>query len=673
MDVRAGIKKADSVYSDSIDGVSIRLLHFSRREDGQFVGKLETFLLASAPHFYTASYVWGDTRDSGISIHLKNGPLPVLPSLVPFLQMVTKHHDFKEKDWWWIDSLCINLTDGNEREQQVRVMADIYKRARRAVIWLGEEKEPNSDCTGAIRFLYTLASLQVAFSGDDHAMRKSLEDPDFVSNCAAVSNLLYRSWWTRVWTLQEFVLPKEAKLYCGSRSISRGKFKSAIYSIFLCSTISNDFEHELVPRDAFTGAFNRRRIHQLHTKADSKGIGLIAIMAYLGNHSATDSRDRIFSVLGLVTNKDRSLVGPAEYSSTTQVQFAKLVRSYWDMYGDLDILCFTHLFNRYTGPTDPGLDEALPSWVPDWRAMIDFASPVPLMVSQSTTTHIGNFKPVRAMVCRAKYDAPGSQLRKKVSVAFSEDMKELGCNGVILDSIHGVGGLNDRELRCQSFVCAEDDHVIFQSETDQTQAPRATMLPMDWLEAIARSLVLGRRDKYLCDYAPQEYVTDFMYLCHACIADDPVDWSFSTWFAHNRNLKFGYQTLEELIRAVPLNDPVSPPPLRRPASYPIRQADEHYHQRGDTFLTRFHDTVRKKARRLLVTHEGLVGAAPCRARDGDVVAILYGCSIPLVLRKVNDNEAWQVIGEAYMHGFMNGEISDLHKRGKKSTYRFHLV
>jgi hypothetical protein len=202
MDIQTGIKRVDSVYSESIDGVSIRLLRFSQPEDGVFVGKLQTFLLASAPHFYTASYVWGDTRDSGTIIHLNTGPLHVLPSLVPFLQMVTNHADFDDKNWWWIDSLCINLTDGHEREEQVRIMAEIYKRSKRAIIWLGLEKEPGSDCTGAIDFMHVLATLQVAFSGDDLAMRKSLEDPEFASNCAAMSNLLHRSWWTRVWTLQ---------------------------------------------------------------------------------------------------------------------------------------------------------------------------------------------------------------------------------------------------------------------------------------------------------------------------------------------------------------------------------------------------------------------------------------------------------------------------------------
>ncbi|CAO2651204.1 Nn.00g095010.m01.CDS01 [Neocucurbitaria sp. VM-36] len=673
MDVQPGINRVDSVYPDSLDGVSIRLLRFSQPEKGVFVGKLQTFRLASAPHFLTASYVWGKKAYTNTTIYLNTGPLPVLNSLVPFLHMVTNHADFDDKNWWWIDSLCINLDDGHEREEQVRIMAEIYKRARRAIVWLGEESEEDSNCTGAIEFLHYLASLQVAFSGDDYAMRRNLEDPEFKSKCDAVSNLLFRPWWTRVWTLQEFVLPKEAKLYCGKNSITRGKFKSAIYSIFLCSTISQDFEHQLVPRKAFDGAFNRRRIHQWYTKPNSRGIGLISIMAYLGNHSATDSRDRIFSVLGLITARDRELIGAPEYSSSTELQFSKLVRSFWHTYRSLDIICFVHIFSRYSVPEDPGTDKAVPTWVPDWRAMIDFASPVPLMASQSASEHIGNFRPLRSKISKANYEAPGSQLKRIENVRFSDNLKELWCDGVVLDSIYGLGGLDDRELRCQSFICAESGHTMIQSIGDQERGPRSNMLPMEWLEAIARSLVLDRQDKYLCFYAPTHYITDFLHLCRACIDDEPVDWSFATWFDRNRDLRFRNQTLEELICTVPNERPSSPPPLHRPPSYPVHRRNDPDSDKLDTFLSRFHDTVRKKARRLMVTTEGLVGMAPCRAREGDAIVVVFGCSIPLVLRKRGEQEAWQVIGEAYAHGYMNGEVAGLVRRGKKSTHRLRLV
>ncbi|KAF2629653.1 hypothetical protein BU25DRAFT_485661 [Macroventuria anomochaeta] len=669
MDVDASPPANASVFSEPVDETSIRLLRFSQPEDGVLVGELQKFPLASAPHYYTASYVWGERKYTGTAINLKSGTLPVLSTLTPFIHMVTRHGDFKPTDWWWIDSLSINLQDAQEREKQVRIMADIYRQARRAIIWLGEEKEDGSDCTNAIDFLHYLSSLQIAFRGDDDAMRSNLENPEFTDKCAAVSNLLARPWWTRVWTLQEFVLSKEAKLYCGVASISRGRFKSAIYSIFLCSTISNEFEHELVPRKLFDGAFNRRRIHQWHTNPASIGINLIAIMAYLGNHSATDSRDRIYSVLGLITEQDRALVGPAEYSTGIEHQFAKLVRSFWSIHGSLDIVCFVHLFSRDAAAKDPGPDNAVPTWAPDWRTTIDFASPVPLMASQSASEHIGNFRPVHSTRWKAIYDAPGSHLRKKADIHFSDDLKELCCNGVIVDTIHGLGGLDAQELRCQSFVCSDTRHNLMQSEEQQRNAPRGTMQPMDWLGAIARSLVIDRQDKYLCFQAPVHYVTDFLFHCHACIDGDPVDWSFSTWFEHNKQLKFGDHTLEDLVGQVPSEVTSPPPTLHRPSSHPMHQLNDKL----DTFLSRFHDTARKKACRLMITEEGVVGMAPCRARPGDIVAILYGCGIPLVLRKEASQDAWQVIGEGYLHGYMNGEIAALVKRGKKSTQRIRLV
>lgn len=286
-------------------------------------------------------------------------------------------------------------------------------------------------------------------------------------------------------------------------------------------------------------------------------------------------------------------------------------------------------------------------------------------VRVSTSAIFGRF----VRLVGKRYMMPrGPQLRKKANVLFSEDLRELHCNGILLNSIHGLGGLDQQELRCQSFICSGTGHTLLQSEGPQHRAPRASMQPMDWLEAIARSLVIDRQDKYLCFQAPVHYITDFLFLCHACVDGDPVDWTFSTWFEHNRHLRFGEDTLEQLIVQVPSEVSSPPPTLHRPSSHPMHQMSDKL----DTFLSRFHDTVRKKTRRLMVTEDGVVGMAPCRAKPGDVVAILYGCSIPLVLRQGSSEGRWKVIGEAYVHGHMNGEAVTLIKRGKSHTQRLLL-
>jgi hypothetical protein len=58
----------------------------------------------------------------------------------------------------------------------------------------------------------------------------------------------------------------------------------------------------------------------------------------------------------------------------------------------------------------------------------------------------------------------------------------------------------------------------------------------------------------------------------------------------------------------------------------------------------------------------LVGLGPSKTKEGDVIAILYGCSVPVILRPVKDPfkdvQDYEFIGEAYIHGKMDGEAID---------------
>jgi hypothetical protein len=59
-----------------------------------------------------------------------------------------------------------------------------------------------------------------------------------------------------------------------------------------------------------------------------------------------------------------------------------------------------------------------------------------------------------------------------------------------------------------------------------------------------------------------------------------------------------------------------------------------------------------------IDEEPLAGLIPQHAKVGDQVCILYGCSVPVLLRKqvVSDSEFyWKIIGEAYVNEMMDGE------------------
>ena len=59
-------------------------------------------------------------------------------------------------------------------------------------------------------------------------------------------------------------------------------------------------------------------------------------------------------------------------------------------------------------------------------------------------------------------------------------------------------------------------------------------------------------------------------------------------------------------------------------------------------------------RSFVETREGYIGLAPQTAQPGDQVCILLGCDKPMLLRPAS-NFQYQVIGECYIHGLMQGE------------------
>ncbi len=72
-------------------------------------------------------------------------------------------------------------------------------------------------------------------------------------------------------------------------------------------------------------------------------------------------------------------------------------------------------------------------------------------------------------------------------------------------------------------------------------------------------------------------------------------------------------------------------------------------------------------RRFMLTSKGYMGWAPDNAQGsdilqtkvGDLICIIFGCSTPLVIRPNPDDGSFEVIGEAYVEGMMEGQALDL--------------
>lgn len=69
-------------------------------------------------------------------------------------------------------------------------------------------------------------------------------------------------------------------------------------------------------------------------------------------------------------------------------------------------------------------------------------------------------------------------------------------------------------------------------------------------------------------------------------------------------------------------------------------------------------------RALITSKDEHLGIAHERVAKGDSICILYGCSVPVVLRRISassvgQNASYNFIGECYVHDMMEGEAFDL--------------
>ena len=75
-------------------------------------------------------------------------------------------------------------------------------------------------------------------------------------------------------------------------------------------------------------------------------------------------------------------------------------------------------------------------------------------------------------------------------------------------------------------------------------------------------------------------------------------------------------------------------------------------------------------KRFLFTHNGHMGMAPHEARKGDRICLLLGCRVPVVLREHKEG-GYELIGEVYVHGIMNGEAMIKENHDKLEDFCIH--
>lgn len=120
-----------------------------------------------------------------------------------------------------------------ERNRQVALMRKIYEKSERTIGWLGNGTEEGEEGMRFLRVLLERLDLLLKNLGGETSRREKELGDELTDRTkwAALETLMLRPWWTRVWTLQEYIVPRKFVFHCGNESMSGGELNEALTAI----------------------------------------------------------------------------------------------------------------------------------------------------------------------------------------------------------------------------------------------------------------------------------------------------------------------------------------------------------------------------------------------------------------------------------------------------------
>lgn len=177
--------------------------------------------LHDPPKYTALSYCWGDAKDTGV-IYLNNQVFPATSSLKAALLQLRKIGC----SILWIDAICIDQTNIEEKSQQLPLIGSIYRNAITTIAWLGDESRTSPLAFTLMRRLWREEKESSISETKNETKKRNVSVVKLVNRplvpieerdaIAAFLNLLRRPYWKRVWIIQELAFSQTIKILCGS-------------------------------------------------------------------------------------------------------------------------------------------------------------------------------------------------------------------------------------------------------------------------------------------------------------------------------------------------------------------------------------------------------------------------------------------------------------------------
>ncbi|EEU35267.1 uncharacterized protein NECHADRAFT_88090 [Fusarium vanettenii 77-13-4] len=606
-------------YDPLPNSTSFRLLQILS-DGGQDILRCRMFdadlAAQDTPEYIALSYTWHEKSLPNLfrPVLINEKYLAVSLNLWNFLQ---NYRQTAGERIIWIDQICINQDDQDERVQQIGQMCAIYERASMDVFWIGEPDEHTEDVMDMLESLNRLEMSHLA-SGHRHPGIDALLNPIYMhavglpvypsSKWGALMHFISRSAFERAWIIQEVAVSQNTAIFCGLLVLPfdiLGRAATFLVESFWITHLHGQYK---VSRATgfLTVMMNCRLRHQ---QGERQSLDLL--LASTRRFKATMPVDKIFALMNLSESRRSEPLPPL-----LQPDYRKSVV---EVFRDVTL----HLISRGSLDVLSGIEDAkfrhfhqLPSWVPDYSVhqVVSILSMPPrsgqlTLYAAATARHVD---------VRHSPAAPNT----------------LVLSAYIFDTIERIAPLTDHasQLRLENWGRLLD----FGARYPSVNGEFGTMIDAFWRTLIG-NIGLGMHEYpvpqewigHFAAFASQsrEELLEYLASSHATLREE----------GDISSLTPGIDSILDGLRNV-----LAP----------------------DGFLgkdsKRFESTVHHVSwsRKLFITKTGYIGLAPPSAQPGDAVVLFSGGRVPFIVREeISDSSKYyRVVGETYVHGIMDGEL-----------------
>ncbi|KAH7317140.1 heterokaryon incompatibility protein-domain-containing protein [Stachybotrys elegans] len=684
---------------------SLRLLVLlpGSRQDEIACRLYETTLDKCSEPYEALSYAWGKKGDE-TPIQVNNGTLYIRPNLRSAL--LNLRQPDKERTIW-IDAICINQADTAERSRQVSIIGDIYRGASQTVVWLGESSGKSTPAAFAMLKDIAIESTRLfrATSSVDESSHEqntvhivdcpesflevvSTPSPlfDRYQNNEAIIHLFESTWWQRAWTIQEITLASRAVIVAGKYSLGWDHFRSGInygLRIGIWTPILMGIVHDPTA-DLYLALQQLLRKLRTANPAVCPAQSLLEFLIHCRRHDASDPRDKVYALLGLLSLSDTHKTHPRlpvdlipEYASSVSDVYSDTARKLILQTGTLDIL--GSCANPEKADVQRKSCQTLPSWVPDWSLRANIAKPFMYdAIGRPRATHASrhsNTTPRFSGDSERILQLEGYEITYITSLTSPLHKVQFGSEAIPEPTRRSGDGLRILLARIGNawavlgsiyeMLMSLVPHLSVYAEWEEFALKEAPTNPAP--SSFARSpstsllglttdplhaLVSRLNATLALGIVPEEEPTDrlaiyWQTLCVGTYTEPPSD------KRRKIAMQQHFYTWRNSLKAVRVLHRWRADGKLRPLAF------VGFVRKTWNGISEFFRVLEGAyERRLARGANGYLCLVPEQAMDGDKLMLVKGGRVPLVMRQDEERSYWTLVGEAYVHGIMNGECWD---------------